>query len=512
MPVESSYEINLSKIREGVTPQFLAIGIAPGNITSAPMGSRWGMFLRTETPFDVATLLASPDPASRRAGLEGLAARETNQAIQSEFLGDWLDKRFVGDGPYSRHTLLRPLAEVLARIAREPGPADVRADAARFLAYSEAKGAADALRTLAADNDPQVREAVAIGLTFLGHADHLDAVRSIANRAPAESRPVPRWRSVRLEEDPLIALAHQRSDAAIDILGATLLSDLQGLRLVDAGTPQARLEGRLHRATEIATLLGRTDNPRAVRWLASADDLVAGRPDLAEHFSRHELTEAMLRFPDQVKDRITAELETGKAAADWAYTLRNSRNPDFLPALCKMLRRSDVSDSAMHSAVQYLWNLGSPQAIDAMREAYDRKVLRAEPRLWMSLCEALAANGDGRGLSDAFQVLVDLKRPAEPPRDEQKRKAWEFTRDQRKHEAEAVFGRASKAILASFLNRKTDVASSEEQMIVLRLLWRLPDLPKPFAPIVPAWANGSNPEVTEMARRLLDRDSTAARG
>src|SRR5262249_53259803 len=144
-------------------------------------------------------------------------------------------------------------------------------------------------------------------------------MRSIVNRPSTERRPGPRWLSVRLEEDPLIALAHQRTDAAVDILGATLLGDLQGLRLVNPGPPTATLQGRLHRAPEICKLLGRTDNPRSVRWLTSADDLVAGRPDLAEHFSRHELTLAMLRFPSQVKDRITTELETGKAAAEWGY-------------------------------------------------------------------------------------------------------------------------------------------------------------------------------------------------
>ena len=122
------------------------------------------------------------------------------------------------------------------RIASEPGPADIRADAARFLAYSEATGAADALRPLARDSDPLVREAAAIGLTFLGQADHLESLRSIVSRPPADAPPVPRWQRVRLEEDPLIALAHQHSDAAVDILGAALLGDLKGLGLVNAGT------------------------------------------------------------------------------------------------------------------------------------------------------------------------------------------------------------------------------------------------------------------------------------
>jgi hypothetical protein len=154
------------------------------------------------------------------------------------------------------------LAEVLARIAREPGPPDVRADAVRFLAYSEVPGAAHVLGTLADDADPQVRDCVAIGLTFLGQSDHLERLRSIVNRPPAEPRPVPQWRAVRLDKDPLIALAHQHSDTAIDILGAALVDDLKGLQLVNADTEKVHREGRLDRASEIRAT-GRSPGRRA---------------------------------------------------------------------------------------------------------------------------------------------------------------------------------------------------------------------------------------------------------
>ena len=214
----------------------------------------------------------------------------------------------------------------------------------------------------------------------------------------------------------------------------------------------------------------------------------------------------MLRFPDQTKDRILDALETGKAAAACVYVLRGSRDPAFLPAVRTMLRRQDVSDYAMSSAVRYLWNIGSPQAIDAMREAFDRKVMRTEPRLWLGLCEALAANGDGRGMPDAFTVLLELKQPANPPLNEHERRTWESEHDQRRQEAEAVFDRAPKDVLAEFVNRKSNVLAPAEQYLVLQLLWRLPDLPNPLTPTVEGWANTGAPHVVEMAGRLLDRD------
>ncbi len=93
------------------------------------------------------------------------------------------------------------------------------ASAARYLAYSEAAGAADTLRPLAEDSDPRIRQAAAIGLTFLGQSDYLELLRSIANRTVIEQEDAPRsWLSSFLAQDPLVALAHQHSDAAVDIL------------------------------------------------------------------------------------------------------------------------------------------------------------------------------------------------------------------------------------------------------------------------------------------------------
>ncbi len=149
----------------------------------------------------------------------------------------------------------------------------------------------------------------------------------------------------------------------------------------------------------------------------------------------------MLKFRDQTKDRISAELETGDAASDWCYALVRTEDPDFLPAIRQMLHRQDVPDSALGSAVRYLWNLNSPQAVDVLREVYDRKLLKSSEYSWMSLCEALAASGDGRGLPDAFAVLLDLEQPAEPPLDDQKRRNWESDRSSRKQRAETVFER-----------------------------------------------------------------------
>ena len=67
----------------------------------------------------------------------------------------------------------------------------------------------------------------------------------------------------RLEQDTLIALAHQHSEAAVDLLGETLLADLETLRPAADKQGRTYLDGRSSRAQVVCTLLGRTGNPRA---------------------------------------------------------------------------------------------------------------------------------------------------------------------------------------------------------------------------------------------------------
>ncbi len=57
-PVEKSFEVDMGKIREGAQPRFVAIGVASGNVISAPMGSLWGYLGNLDPPFDVVSLLA----------------------------------------------------------------------------------------------------------------------------------------------------------------------------------------------------------------------------------------------------------------------------------------------------------------------------------------------------------------------------------------------------------------------------------------------------------------------
>jgi hypothetical protein len=503
---EARFEIDINKVRDDSHPKYVSIGIAPGEVVSAPMGSRWGQYMRTEPTFEIAALLAAPDDNCRRIGLAALGGWVMERGIEGEFLGDWLDERRSGDGPY-RHTHLKPHAAAFVPILGETAAADIKAAAARLLAYSEADGAAGALGPLAADPSAEVREAAAIGQTFLGQPGHLALMRSIlAREKPTDAEAAARALFERRERDILIALAHQRSDGAVDLLGETLLADLEGLRPVADDRGQTHLQGHAVRAVSICTLLGRTANPRAARWLLAAAERIDRRPDLAEHFETYELARATIAFPEQTRDRVAGEIETGSAPSAWVSAVRRSDDPNYVNAIRTMLRRDDLTAGSIYAGIRYLWNRNAPEALEGLREVYDRGVLRTEPRLLLGLCEALAARGDGRGLADAYTVLVGLEQPAEPPADEEPRRKWENARAEQQREAEAVFGRASKALIAEFLLGKRDAASSGERRVVLRLLWKLSKVPNAFAPVLLRWVEDPDRETATLTRRLLKRD------
>lgn len=507
-PVEPRFEIDLGKIRPGSEPRYVAIGVAPGNVFSKPMGSLWATLLDRGGPFETSALLASPDEGCRRAGLATLATSAFERSIHSAYLNDWYwyERRLTDDEPEFRTTHLQPHAESLAQIVKTTTAADLKVSAARLLAYSEAKGAASVLAPLVQDPAQEVREAAAIGLTFLGNNEHLDVLRTILGRPAAKGSP---RSSTRLERDAVTALGHQHSDAAVDLLGETLLADLTALHPVPVADGRTELQGRLNQARAVASLLGASGNERSVRWLTSAVDLVNRRPELADHFEPSALAWAMLQFENQTRDRIVAAIETGKAPNAWVYVLahQNSKN-DYVEAVRTMLRRPDLPPGAASTAMSYLRNLDSPDALAALAEMYDRGMLNDHIESRLKLGEALAARGDGRGMADAYQVLVDLESTSQPPADREHR-TQRLQRSDRQKQAEAVFEQASPAILAPFLVSKSETASTEAQRVILRLLWKLPELPEPFASLIPRWSTLPDLQVAELARRLRDRDRAA---
>lgn len=296
-PVEQRFELNLGKLPPGAEPKLLAIGISPGDVISAPMGSRWGMLAHGRLPFEIPTLLNSPDANCRKLGVEELGGTAFERGIHFEFLGDRRDRRLPGNGPNPRRAGLEPHAQGLLRVLESPGTPDMKAKAIRLLAYSEAAGAAAALEPFATDPEPRVQRAAQIGLTFLGRPDWLEPLRSMLKHPPSwngiDPKPaevVARIAYERAEVDTLIALAHNHSDAAVDALGEILSSDIATLGVMANVQKGSRLHGRFTRATAFANFWGRRETParRAGsrrRWTGFGSVLLSRRSSTLLHSS-----------------------------------------------------------------------------------------------------------------------------------------------------------------------------------------------------------------------------------
>lgn len=512
-PVERQYDIDLGAIPAGAEPMFLVIGISPGNVTRAPGGSQWMRFLNETLPFPIDALLASSDENLWKMGLAALANGEANKSIFKEFHDENPDGRRVNNAPLSRHSLLKPHREALRRIVRDARQPDVLALAARFLAYSEDDLGAKLLEPLLAHDAEQVREAAVIGLTFLKSDAHFDTIRAMLEREAPSSQAEPAARKLfeAHEQDILIALVYQASDAAIDLLGTTLLSDFNRLTLASDEKQQEFLRGRADRAHNLCKLLGNASRPRAAHWLALAADLIAERPELSRSFKQDRLIASLLKFEPATQDRIAAAIESGKSADQWAHALKGSRNPYYVPAIRAMLRRDDLTSGGMSAAIRYLANVDSPQALAGLQECYERGLHRDDRFLWLTLCRSLAAAGDARGLTDAFLALVSLEQPADLPQDEKNRRNEIKTRDRLRDAAREVATSASRDSLRKFLIERAGIdqpraTALEDQRVILDLLWTLPGLPRELSPVVRQWTESSDRRISQSATRLLERE------
>ena len=445
-PVEKRFEIAWARSARAPSRRSSRSASPPAMSSSAPMGSLWGTFmrhrgrLRRRRPPG----LARRGLAADRPGDTGHAGRRTERSIPSSSATGSTSgssatapthaTRCCGRWPVARADRARAGP---GRRARRRGPVP------RLLRGGRG---GRGLRPLAGDGDPQVREAAAIGLTFLGQADHLERLRSILSR-------------IRPSEPRRAAVADLRASRR------TRSSPWPTSTRTRPSTSWARRSWATSRACGSQST-GRHCPAGPSRGPARSGrrDLQAARPHgqpprrpLADRGRRPDRrddptwpsTSRAMSWPTSML-RVPGPDEGPHRRASWRRATRPrpgltscaTPRPGLPAGHPRAAPPQDVTDYAKYSAVQYLWNLGTPQAVDALREAYDRGVMKSEPWFWLRLCEALAACGDGRGLPDAFEVLLDLERPAEPPADEQKRRDWESDRDRRKDEAEAVFDRA----------------------------------------------------------------------
>ncbi len=142
-PVEQDFEIDLGKIRGGVEPKSMAIGIAPGEILSAPMEFVLGHDRPPERHLQKSrrSWRRLDESCWPEAGFEELnRSSRLGRILPQEFLEDQYNGSRANDGPYSRHGQLGGRSRShSSRSSKRPKWPKPPGRSRTTLAYSEAE-------------------------------------------------------------------------------------------------------------------------------------------------------------------------------------------------------------------------------------------------------------------------------------------------------------------------------------------------------------------------------------
>jgi WD40-like Beta Propeller Repeat len=183
---------NLAVPLQGQTVRAGAARVVVGVQTvtvGAPMGSLWGMFMDTTSPYPIESLLAGDDPEVWRRGLAVLDS-EVGRALTRENMGNWDDPTIDEKTWGEIHRLVRPQGDRLAALfpkAADAGPREL-ARLCLLAGYSGDERLVGPLQARLEHPDDMVRDAAATGLGLLGNSDgraRLEAI--IARPDPADA-------------------------------------------------------------------------------------------------------------------------------------------------------------------------------------------------------------------------------------------------------------------------------------------------------------------------------------
>jgi hypothetical protein len=265
------------------------------------------------------------------------------------------------------------------------------------------------------------------------------------------------------------------------------------------------LAGTGPRAAQLATLLGNIRDVRNVAILTEAVERLEARKDFDGYRDLSNYLPAILSYGDAAHDFIAPRVRRGDA--ETLYALSHAGNEGYVADFRAMLD-SDASANAWHWAIQYLWNIDSPEAVDLLREIYERGIPAGDEsqRTRLRLAAALAYRGDHRGLPAALEELKKLVDAGHPPVDEDARKKWKRQIDDRRRDALDVFDRAGTKGVAEFLTKHAGEESPTTRLALLEILALMHPLPDAVRPHVEKWAaDASSQRVAEQAKRLLSR-------
>lgn len=501
--VEDTWELTLPASLNADDIGAVAVGLARGHTTSMPFSVNWMMFVDLPSPFSLDVRLQATDPACWPAALQMLE-KELAETLDHGLLGRMYDWRKQQDKHVTPAIVLRPRVDRLLEIGEAASEPATLARVIRLLGFATDPRAVVSARRLLEHDDAGVRDAAAIALGLLGRDTGLAQIDEILERAEP-SREDAGWRqNSYVRRDALIALATIRSDASIPAVEKWLRAYIDGSEAVARERGGHQLAGTAYQAGQLAQLLGRLPDPRYLPMLAAALERVE-RTELPKTPAREELLESILNYGPAAREFIEPRVRRGDP--DVIYVVSKSRDESYVGPVGAMLETS-TDLRPWYSAIQYLWDRESTEAVDALRRAHERGVPEGDGQeaTRLQLAAALAYRGDVRGMPAAFDVLVRLAEPGEPPEDKKARRDWERAIDRRRDNALDVFDRAPTAAVTEFLAANAGAMDDATRLALLAVLEQMHAIPAAVRPRVEQWAkDATNAEVSRLSERLLIR-------
>lgn len=500
---DETWEITLSASLNPDDIGSLAVGLSRGQTVSMPIGSFWGNLVDRGVPFDVETLLAADDPGCWPVALRTIGD-QVEEALDHGLLGRehrWRDQVAEHETPAD---LLMPYVDQLLEIVAQAEAPGTMSTAVRLLGYSGDERAIAPSRRLLGHEEEEVQDAAAIALGMLHRDEGLSRLDEILSR-PEPSGDDPRHRvKYNTKRDALIALATIRSDASIELVRKWMQTYVTGVEFVPTEHGSS-WSGTKYDADRLAMLMGRLPDPKYVDILTNAVERLESRDDLGERVDVGDMLTSVLQYGDAAHNFIAARVRRGDGAT--LYALKHAPDGEYVRAVRAMLE-SEATAGTWASAIDYLWNNGSAEAIDVLREAFKRGIASGqdEKATRLQLAEALAHFGDHRGLPEALEVLAELAQPGTPPEDKDARRDWERKIDDLRGDALDVFERAETSAVIELVTSHANSENPASQMALLTILENIRSLPESMRPFVERWSESDSEAVAERAAKLLARE------
>lgn len=498
-PASKQFEIPISlpsqaNARTENRPAFAAIAVHNGVATMAPMGSKWGSFYGIrEVNVPIEKLFVADDSRCQEIAVQKLARRLADGVLEKEFFDRPYKRERLIERKQTRHDVIGPYGLSLESVLDSPVDKSTLVSAIRLLGHSGHRASLPKLARWFASDDSQIADRAAVSMVMLGDAGALQRVDEILDRPlpdeEADSSDVRRYNQV--QKDALIALYCLGSPAGTERLGKTLVGDLQDMASKNEAVPP-----RVGRIIQLSKLLSYCDE-HAVVWLQQATEFLDRHPDLMTNMDQSGFAAGLLKHEKLCRESVRRRIL--RHERDILYLAKGGRNANLLPIYREMMNQPNTPSRAFGYGVSYLWNLGTPEAMQLLRSFVDRR----EPQdvsTRMLACEALTALEDDAGLQEALLSLTEVYRAWIPTEESDlQSKGFEDVLES----IDEVLERASEQSLREWIAENLAHDELEWQLAIVHCLAHTKSFTDEEVQHLRRWSRSSHARLAQQAEDLL---------